>query len=98
MKSNLQSVYFSKVLFTGNLAGIPLVQQLGLLDFLLLTLRDFSLTGSVLLVSEHELTDVIKINTSNKDKKIEKTEDLFILLIKKLSHTSETQITHTRVR
>jgi len=54
MNAIFQSFHLSTVLFAGNLAGMPLVQQLGLFNFLLFTFRDFPLTGSALLVSEHE--------------------------------------------
>jgi hypothetical protein len=46
--------HLSKELFTGNLAGIPLAQQLGLSTFLALTFRDFPLIASAFPVSEHE--------------------------------------------
>jgi hypothetical protein len=46
--------YLSTALFTGNLAGIPLAQQLGLFTFLLLALGDLARTGSAFPVSEHE--------------------------------------------
>jgi len=79
----------------GNLAGIPVAQQLGLPDFLLLTLRDFPLTESALLAPEHDNNAVKTINNKPIGSRFENTKYFFIKFNFRLFHTSETQITHS---
>jgi hypothetical protein len=54
LKNIFQIFHFLTAIFTGNLAGIPLAQQLGLFTFLLVALIDLALTGFAFPVSEHE--------------------------------------------
>lgn len=70
--------YLSTELFKGNLAGIPLAQQLGLSAFLAVTFRDFPLIESAFPVSEHEWNNVKTINKTSKEITFKKTEVLFM--------------------